>query len=402
MNSLRVRLSLVLTVTMIMLGVAGFAASNPVSAAFNNGDTVVVVNGSLNLRQTAGLSGVIVQLLPQGTVLTITGAAQTADALEWYPVITAGAVSGFVAGQYLQSSTGSGEFAVGDAIVVASGPLNLRAEAGTSAAVLTKLAKGTTGTVLAGPTSANNLSWYQIQAGTSTGWVAGDYLDPAGASAGKFSVGDHIFVASGPLNLRNAAGTSGTILTTLAIGVTGTVLAGPTAANGMDWYQIQTPAASGWAAGDFLSLNTGGSPGTFAINSYVYVNVAKLNLRATASDNAQVLTTMSRGVFGKVIDGPTSAGGYDWYRLDVNGTQGWAVGEFLAGGISIGQNATVVDGPVNLRVSASANSQSLGPIPQGAAVAITSGPTTGGSYTWFGATYNGQNGFVAGQFLGVS
>jgi len=65
----------------------------------------------------------------------------------------------------------------------------------------------------------------------------------------------------------------------------------------------------------------------------------------------------------------------------------------------IGGSAVVADGPINLRVSPSASSQSLGPIPTDATVTITSGPTAGGSYIWFGATYDGQDGYVAGQFL---
>ncbi|MBX3069382.1 MAG: SH3 domain-containing protein [Thermomicrobiales bacterium] len=401
MNGLRTRISMVVVATMLMIAVAGIAGVAPVSAQFGNGDVVVVVNGSLNLRQDPGLTGTILQTLPQGTPLTVTGDAQTVDAIEWYPVITAGAVAGFVAGQYIELQ-GDGEFAVGDHIMVANGPLNLRSAPGTGSSILKKLPTGAMGTVLAGPTVANSMDWYQIQAGSDAGWVAGDYLDLATSPVGEFEAGDEIYVADGPLNLRSEAGTSGTILKTLPTGTTGTVLAGPTVANGRDWYQIEAGSDVGWVAGDYLALDSGSPTGDFDINSYVFVNVPKLNLRASASADAAVLVTMTQGTMGKVIGGPTASGSYVWYQLDVNGTQGWAVGEYLVGGIVVGETAVVADGPINLRVSASSSSQSLGPIPQGATVTITSGPTAGGSYSWFGATHNGQNGYVAGQFLSGS
>ncbi len=400
MKHLRARVSMVAVAALLLMGMAGFVGVRPASAAFVNGDQVVVFDGALNLRQAPGLSGLILQVLPDGAPLTVTGGPQTVDAIEWYPVVTAAAVNGFVSGAFIMAAPATGDFTAGDHIVVADGPLNLRNAAGTSATILKTLPTGATGTVLAGPTVANGMDWYQVQVGADAGWVAGDFLaDNGGSPAGEFTAGDHVFVADGPLNLRNAAGTSATILKTLATGATGTVLAGPTSANGMDWYQVQFGADAGWVAGDFLDLDNGGPTGDFPAGSYVFVNVAKLNLRSTASTGGAVLQTMTDGAVAQVISGPTTSGGYDWYQLSVNGQQGWAVGEYLVGGVTVGQNAIVADGPVNLRQSASSSSTALAAVPEGATVSVTSGPTAGRSYVWFGVTYNGQNGFIAGRFL---
>ncbi|MGD9711701.1 MAG: SH3 domain-containing protein [Thermomicrobiales bacterium] len=401
MTGLRLRSRLAFAAALLLAGVASMAEVSPVAAAFVNGDEVVVFDGALNLRQTAGTTGLILQVLPDGTPLTVTGDAQMADAMEWYPVVTEGAVNGFVAGQFIMLASGSGEFTAGDDVIVDDGPLNLRNAPGTASTILNTLPTGTTAIVLAGPTAANGMDWYQIQSGLDIGWVAGDFLalDDGGGAIGEFTAGDEIYVADGPLNLRNAAGSTATILKTLPTGTTGTVLAGPTTDTGYDWYQIQAGLDVGWVAGDFLDLDNGGPTGDFSAGSYVFVNVAKLNLRSLASTEGAVLQTMTDGTVALVISGPTSADGYEWYQISVDGEDGWAVGEYLVGGVTVGDNAIVADGPINLRLSADVTSAALAAVPEGATVSVTSGPTVGASYVWFGVTYDGQNGYIAGRFL---
>ena len=121
MSRLRARVSMVAVTALLLLGVAGFAGVAPASAAFVNGDEVVVFDGSLNLRQTPGLTGLILQVLPDGAPLTVTGGPTTADAIEWYPVVAAAAVNGFVSGEFIMLAPTGGEFTVGDNIVMGEG-----------------------------------------------------------------------------------------------------------------------------------------------------------------------------------------------------------------------------------------------------------------------------------------
>jgi uncharacterized protein YgiM (DUF1202 family) len=406
MMRLRARLGAFALAALLALGAAGFIGVAPAVAAFVNGDEVVVFDGALNLRQAPGLSGLIIQVLPDGTPLTVTGGPQMADAMEWYPVVTASAVAGFVVGQYIQLAAPTGDFQAGDDVYVADGPLNLRSAAGTGASILATLPTNTTAEILAGPTASGGLDWYQVAPqGFPNGWVAGDFLALSTDPGGDFSAGDDIYVADGPLNLRSAAGTGSSIVTTLPTGTTGEVLAGPTAANGFDWYQIQvTGGQQGWAAGDFLALDDNGPTpsGDFEAGSFVFVNVAKLNLRSTASVDAAVLQTMTDGTVATVVSGPTSADGYEWYRISVGGTEGYAVGQYLVGGFKLNENAVVVDGPLNLRQSASTGSPSLAALQTGATVLVTSGPTAAGGLVWFGVDSNGTDGFVAGRYLGAA
>ncbi len=383
-----------------------FAQDDQVTvAAFVNGDAVVVFDGALNLRQTPGMAGVILSVLPDATPLTVTGDPQTVDAIEWYPVVTAAAVNGFVAGMFIMAAPGTGEFSTGDDVVVDDGPLNLRNAAGTAATILQTLPAGATASILAGPTVANGFDWYQVQpTGAPIGWVAGDFLalapDPGG---GDFSVGDDIFVFDGPLNLRNSAGLAGTILQIMPQGTTATVLAGPTAADGFDWYQIELSGGeTGWAAGEFLALDDNGpiAPGTFAVDSFVFVNVAKLNLRSTASTSGAVLQTLNDGAVATVLGAPVSADGFTWYEVAVGAVEGFVAGEFLTGGFMMDADAIVADGPLNLREEATTNSPSLLALQTGDTVSVVSGPVAGGGFVWFGVEVGTESGFVAGRYLG--
>ncbi len=60
----------------------------------------------------------------------------------------------------------------GQVSYVDGSPLNVRAEPGRAASVVGKLAEGTRFNVLAGPTCADSINWWQIESGGVTGWAA--------------------------------------------------------------------------------------------------------------------------------------------------------------------------------------------------------------------------------------
>ena len=64
-------------------------------------------------------------------------------------------------------------------------------------------------------------------------------------------------VADGDLNVRAEAGLDGAIQDQLATGTAATIVAGPTAADGYTWYQLDVNGLSGWSAGEFLTSGTG-------------------------------------------------------------------------------------------------------------------------------------------------
>ena len=77
----------------------------------------------------------------------------------------------------------------------------------------------------------------------------------------KFSLNDRVQVFSGPLNVRATASASGTLLGQQATGNLGTVIGGPIAADGFNWWNINYDnAPDGWSAEDYLVKYTAPTP----------------------------------------------------------------------------------------------------------------------------------------------
>lgn len=80
---------------------------------------------------------------------------------------------------------------------------------------------------------------------------------PPPPSSTKFNINDRVQVINGILNVRSTPSTSGTLLGSQPIGVLGTVVGGPTAANGFNWWNINFDSgADGWSVEDNLTKIT--------------------------------------------------------------------------------------------------------------------------------------------------
>ena len=242
----------------------------PPTAGFAIGATVQVATDSLNLRTAARLDASVVAAMPNGTQGTVAAGPQSAAGYTWYQ-LTTGFGGGWSAGEFLLPSDGTtppptpsttpppatGAFAIGDAVTVATDSLNLRAGAGTSQAVLTRLPSGAPLTITQAPVSANGYVWYGVtSAQFGAGWCAADFLAAStdgGGDGGGIATGGTVQVVGGSLNLRAAAGTSATVLAVLPDGARLAVLDGPTPANGYTWWQVSSATfGTGWCAAAFL------------------------------------------------------------------------------------------------------------------------------------------------------
>lgn len=154
----------------------------PATPAFAVGARVITTS-DLNLRAAAGTAALILAVLPKDTALTVTGSPVAASGYTWYPVKTDGGSTGWVAGTYLASGTApSTAFAIGDAVRIVNGPLNLRANPALTASVLRVMPTNEVLLVKDGPVSSDGYAWYQVWSFAGTGWAAGKYLayEPAG------------------------------------------------------------------------------------------------------------------------------------------------------------------------------------------------------------------------------
>lgn len=106
--------------------------------AIEVGDTVVVIDGTLNLREEPGLDADILDTLDDGTLLKVTDGPEDADDLTWFEVSSDDGDTGWVAADFLELET--------DTVVDTSTatPTTTATSAATSTATATATATTTT------------------------------------------------------------------------------------------------------------------------------------------------------------------------------------------------------------------------------------------------------------------
>jgi uncharacterized protein YgiM (DUF1202 family) len=236
------------------------------------------------------------------------------------------------------------ELSIGQTVVVATDRLNLRVEPGLDSEVVVVLGEGQQATVVDGPVDADGYTWYQLDADGTVGWSASSFLVAADSADGDgtseidddvsadLAVGGEAVIATvndDNVNLRAEPGLDAEVLLKLASGTTATVLDGPVDADDYVWYQLDVEGTVGWVAADFLDIAGTGADTSFTAGTTVTVNDDRVNLRAGAGLDADILDKLSTGMTATILDGPTSADGYTWYQVDVDGVTGWVASDFL-------------------------------------------------------------------------
>ena len=122
-----------------------------------------VTSTDVNLRSGAGTDTAILDTLPAGSAVIVTGEA----AGGWYPVHHAG-LNGYMSAEYLEFSAGMDVAASG---AVSGTDVNLRSGPGTDTAIVRVTAEGEDVSV-----TGVNGNWYQVSVGGDTGYIRSDYV----------------------------------------------------------------------------------------------------------------------------------------------------------------------------------------------------------------------------------
>jgi uncharacterized protein YgiM (DUF1202 family) len=301
------------------------------------------------------------------------------------------------------------EFAIGDTVEVVVQDAAQRAGPGTDFTRLRRLNVGDRFTVIDGPVANGGFVWYNLDGARGVGWVASEMLEEAeGGPPPEFVEGDQVVVNTDILNMRASPGLDGSIITQLYQGDQGTVLDGPVADDGYDWYRLQTSRGTGWCASDFLRKTGGPQPQGLAVGATVTVDTDLLNLRDAPSLDGDVIAVLAFGTRLTITGASESADGYTWYPVS-SATQGdgWCAGSFLSPTsapaeepFAPGDRVRVFDGELNLRESAGLSATVLAVLPDGRLLDVIAGPIETDGYTWYEVTDEDFGaGWCAGEYL---
>jgi uncharacterized protein YgiM (DUF1202 family) len=224
---------------------------------------LATVTETLNLRSAASTSASLVAVLPAGTSARILAGPRSANGYTWWQIRTSRGTGWAVENWLTKTSGGAppppsgGKFAINSTVRVTES-LNLRSSASTSGSVIAVLSPGTTGTVLGGPRSANEYTWWQLRTSAGTGWAVENWLTAAGSSSspapGGYAAGTTLVVSDGPLNMRSGASISSGVVAVLPTGSRITVVSGPSSGSGYTWYQVRSSTyGTGWVVSNFVS-----------------------------------------------------------------------------------------------------------------------------------------------------
>lgn len=163
---------LIVLAALMVLAAAGRTAARADAVA------VVLPADGLRLRAGPSTDSPVLDLIPGGTRLAVTGRATAGN---WYPVLYRGQ-SGYVLGEFLAFDE-AGAAAARRATVTPSDGLNLRAAPSEQAEVRAVLTAGMVVTVLGQTTSDG---WALVQVNEMSGWVFAAYLafDPTSGPGG--------------------------------------------------------------------------------------------------------------------------------------------------------------------------------------------------------------------------
>jgi uncharacterized protein YgiM (DUF1202 family) len=132
------------------------------------------------------------------------------------------------------------------------------------------------------------------------------------------------------LHVRSDPSLSAPLVGTEASGSIGMVQAGPVAADGYDWFQIDwQDGLTGWSVGNYFTASFPSlCPVTIGDSVYTFVigeqNALTLYVRSNPSLTATISGAETAGTKGTVTGGPVVADGYEWWTLRFpDGTSGW-------------------------------------------------------------------------------
>ncbi|MEK5054468.1 SH3 domain-containing protein [Niallia sp. FSL K6-0212] len=314
----------------------------------------VNTGSSLNLRNSPSNSASIIVKLAKDVPVTVYSESNGWSKVEAY------GKQGYVATQYLTEKKGtaspekkeetktstSEEAAAKYVNVEKNSSLNVRKEASTHSAILTKLLRGTEVKVLS---SANG--WDKVTVSGKTGYVSSSYLSvtkitetttnnkgtdkneakqPEKAPTGKQM---KVNVQAGSnLNVRSTASTSGSIKGKLSAGTVVTVLSEK---NG--WSQIKTSKVAGYVSSEYLTSistpdkgtdkNEAKQPEKAPTGKQMKVNVQagfNLNVRSTASTSGSIKGKLSAGTVVTVLSEKNG-----WSQIKTSKVAGYVSSEYL-------------------------------------------------------------------------
>lgn len=145
----------------------------------------------------------------------------------------------------------------------------------------------------------------------------------------------------------------------------------------------------------------------FTAGQTVVVTADGLNVRADASTDAEIITTLPNGTWATIVDGPVAGDAYDWYEITYDDYDGWVAAEYLtdaasAAPLASGDTVIVNTEALNLRSAAGSDSDVVEILDGSTEGQVVSGPESVDDMTWYEVDFDGALGWVSRSYLALT
>jgi len=133
-------------------------------------------------------------------------------------------------------------------------------------------------------------------------------------------------ITTANVNVRSAPSLTASIIRIVPSGILGTIIDGPVDADGYRWWKVfyASYGVTGWTADNWLKR-------TGEYQSDFVTATANLNVRSGPSLSAPVIGAVRAETHGIIVDGPVTADGYRWWKINFPGYDlvGWSADNWL-------------------------------------------------------------------------
>ena len=203
------------------------------------------------------------------------------------------------------------------------------------------------------------------------------------------------FITTEGVNLRSAASTDASVVTTIPAGSSVTLVNHDPAG----WSRVRINGTEGFIRSDFVTFPAARAPLTFR-------TTVGVNLRAAASTGAEILRTINTGSDVEVVTHDPAG----WSRVRVNGSEGFVSSEFLMRPVAAAAQQTAntpaaaqsvvtiqTSSGVNFRSNPSTDANIIRVLDSGTRVELIG--TAASSSEWSSVRVNGTNGYIRTDVL---
>lgn len=390
--------------------------------SYNATGKVNISAAYLNVRSGVGTSYSILTdssgkkvSLNNGETVTITGKGKDSTGAVWYRISING-LTGYVHGAYVLITNESQTPESGKAAIVTGSYVNIRSGAGTAYSIVGGAPKDAEITVYEEKTDSSGNKWYKVKYGSTVGYMMAEYIQVKkdnnnettyDAKAGK--------VNGSNVRVRSDAGTSYSIVKTLALNTSVKVIGEKKDSNGDLWYKVTFDGGEGYIFGEFVTITNesanqpGNTPSYEPKNGKVkedYVNV-----RTGAGTNYSAVISLRINTAVTIVGEAKDSSGATWYKIKYANGEGYMRSDFIT--ITDGSDSNNNNGgytkktgkvnanSVNVRSGAGTTNGIVGNLSSGTAVTIVGEAKDSSGKVWYKIEYTNGSGYMISDYITV-